>query len=169
MLFEELRLTAEGFGFEELLHAEGYESRALIIVVGIVCDVEVDLRRIDDEQFALPSDELPTLGQDGAHDDGVAKALAPTPVGELTGEHEIACPYTRAPVLGSVKGEAKGITSGLIAVVGEAYDLHVPPEGAVETLGAIGLSTDVEGLLTHPFGETEASAVVARRRSLPPP
>ena len=62
MLFEELRLTTEGFGFEELLHAEGYEPRTLIIVVGIVCDVEVDLRRIDDEQFALTSDKLPSLG-----------------------------------------------------------------------------------------------------------
>ena len=169
MLFEELRLTAEGFGFEELLHAEGYERRALIIVVGIVCDVEVDLRRIDDKQFALPSDEFPSLGQDGAHDDGVAKSLTPTPVGELTGEHQIARSYTRAPVLGSIKGEAKGITSGLIAVVGETNDLHISAEGAVEALGAIGLSTDVEGLLTHPFGETEASAVATRRRRFPPP
>jgi hypothetical protein len=169
MLFEELRLTAEGFGFEELLHAEGYERSPLIIVVGIVCDVEVDLRRIDDEQFALPSDEFPALGQDGAHDDSVAKTLAPTPVGELSCEHQIARSYTRAPVLGSVKGEAKGITSGLIAVVGEAHHLHVPPEGAVEALGAIGLSTDIESLLTHPFGETEASAVATRRRRLPPP
>ena len=72
-------------------------------------------------------------------------------------------------MLGSVKGEAKGITFGLIAVVGETHHLHVPSEGAVEALGAIGLSTDVEGLLTHPFGEAEASAVAARRRSLPPP
>ena len=62
MLFEELRLTTESFSFEELLHAEGYEPSTLIIVVGIVCDVEVDLRRIDDEQFALTSDELPSLG-----------------------------------------------------------------------------------------------------------
>ena len=169
MLFEELRLTALGFGFEELLHAEGYERSPLIIVVGIVCDVEVDLRRIDDEQFALTSDELPPLGQDGVHDDGVAKALAPTPVGELSCEHQIARSYTRAPVLGSIKGEAKGITSGLIAVVSETHDLHVSAEGAIEALGAIGPSIDVEGLLTHPFGETEASTVVARRRRLPPP
>ena len=169
MLFEELRLTTLSFSFEELLHAKGYEPSTLIIVVRIVCDVEVDLRCIDDEQFALPSDELPSLGQDRAHDDGVAKALAPTPVGELSCEHQIARSYTRAPVLGSVQGEAKGITSGLIAVVSEAHDLHVSAEGAVETLGAIGLSSDVEGLLTHPFGETEASAVATRRRRLPPP
>ena len=71
-------------------------------------------------------------------------------------------------MLGSVKGEAKGITSGLIAVVSEAHDLHVSAEGTVEALGAIGLCTDVEGLLTHPFGETEASAVATRRRRLPP-
>ena len=72
-------------------------------------------------------------------------------------------------MLGSVKSEAKGITSGLITVVGKTHHLHVPPEGAVEALGAIGLRTDVEGLLTHPFGQAEASAVVARRRGLPPP
>lgn len=55
-------LLALSLGLEQLLYAKGYERSPLIIVVGIVCDVEVHLGRIDDEQFALTSDELPALG-----------------------------------------------------------------------------------------------------------
>lgn len=71
-------------------------------------------------------------------------------------------------MLRTAKGEAEGITSGLLAVIGEAHDLHIPSEGAVKALGAIGAISDFKGLLTHPFAEAEASAITARGRCLPP-
>ena len=48
VLLVELLLTP-GFGFDKLLYAESDQRRALIVVIGVVCDVEVDDRGIDDE------------------------------------------------------------------------------------------------------------------------
>jgi len=54
-------LLAPGFGLDKLLYTESDEGRALIVVIGVVCDVEVNDRSIDDEQFIVSCDELPSL------------------------------------------------------------------------------------------------------------
>ena len=61
VLLVELLLTP-GFGLDKLLYAESDQGRALIVVIGVVCDVEVNDRSIDDEQFIVSCDELPSLG-----------------------------------------------------------------------------------------------------------
>ena len=153
---------------ERLLDAACHDGQALVVVVGVVCDVELDRGGIHYEQLIATGDERTTLRQDGAHDDGVAQTTTALAVGELTRERQEACFGCGVPILGAREGETERVTAGLFAVVREVYDLHLTAEDAVQTLRAIGLPVDDEALLADAFAEAQPTVIAAELGSLVP-
>ena len=100
MLSEEVGF-AHGLSLERLLDAACHDGQALVVVVGVVRDVELDRGGIHHEQLIATGDERTALRQDGAHDDGVAQATTALTVGELTRERQEACFGCGVPVLGA--------------------------------------------------------------------
>ena len=100
MLSEEVGF-AHGLSLERLLDAACHDGQALVVVVGIVRDVELDRGGIDHEQLIATSDERTALRQDGAHDDGVAHTTTALAVGELTRERQEASFGCGVPILGA--------------------------------------------------------------------
>ena len=167
MLSEEVGF-AHSLSLERLLDAACHDGQALVVVVGVVRDVELDRGGIDHEQLIATGDERTALRQDGAHDDGVAHATTALAVGELTRECQEASFGCRVPVLGAGEGEAQRVTAGLFAVVRQVHDLHLTAEDAVQTLRAIGLPVDDEALLADAFAEAQPAVIAAELGSLVP-
>ena len=100
MLSEEVGF-AHGLSLERLLDAARQDGQALVVVVGVVRDVELDRGGIDHEQLIATGDERTALRQDGTYDDGVAHATTALAVGELTRERQEACFGCGVPILGA--------------------------------------------------------------------
>ena len=71
---------------EGLLDATPYEWNVLVVVIGVVCDVEVDAWRIYDEELVTLGDQLATFGQGRANNNSIAQALPAFAVGECARE-----------------------------------------------------------------------------------
>ena len=100
MLSEEVGF-AHSLSLERLLDAACHDGQALVVVVGVVRDVELDRGGIHYEQLIATGDERTALRQDGAHDDGVAHATTALAVGELTRERQEASFGCGVPILGA--------------------------------------------------------------------
>ena len=100
MLSEEVGF-AHGLSLERLLDATCHDGQVLVVVVGVVRDVELDRGGIHHEQLIATGDERTALRQDGAHDDGVAHATTTLAVGELTRERQEASFGCGMPILGA--------------------------------------------------------------------
>ena len=60
----------------------------LVVVIGIVCDVEVDAWRIHDEELVTLGDQLATFGQGRANNNSIAQTLSTFTVGECARESQ---------------------------------------------------------------------------------
>ena len=100
MLSEEVGF-AHSLSLECLFDAACHDGQALVVVVGVVRDVEFDCGSIHYEQLIATGDERTALRQDGAYDDGVAHAPTALAIGELTRERQEASFGCRVPILGA--------------------------------------------------------------------